>query len=150
LLTALDYPPKFLDLADWRTRMNAMQEKQLCAIERAETSEVALIQEGFTNCPVRLCGDPPNSLIGIPVRTQHVRPKMPNNGVLRRRRDKLNNRQSIPDRIMIISSEHGAYFKARPAAPAPTPRVDLPGAVHLEMGVQGEVVAEPEQLMLAP
>src|SRR5215217_2740409 len=50
---------------------------------------------------------------------------------------------------MITGPEHGSDLKGRPASPAPTVGIDLPDAVHLEMGVQGEVVAEPEQLMLA-
>ena len=50
---------------------------------------------------------------------------------------------------MITGCEHSPDFKARSATPAPPAWIDPPGAVHLEMGVQCEVVAEPEQLVLA-
>jgi hypothetical protein len=50
---------------------------------------------------------------------------------------------------MITGREHSPDFKARSATPTPAAWIDPPGAVHLEMGVQCEVVAEPEQLVLA-
>ena len=50
---------------------------------------------------------------------------------------------------MIIGREHGTDFERGPATPAPPMRVDLPDTVHPEVGVQREVVAEAEELVLA-
>jgi hypothetical protein len=50
---------------------------------------------------------------------------------------------------MITGRQHSPDFKARSATPAPAARIDLPDAVHLEMGVQCEIVAEPEELVFA-
>lgn len=74
---------------------------------------------------------------------------MPDNGVLGRGGNKLDHRKPISDRIMIIRRQHGTNFECRPATPMTASRKDVPGTVHLEMSVQGELVAKPEQLVLA-
>jgi hypothetical protein len=149
LTGALDYPRQIANLADRRTRMDAVKEQQFGSIKGAEAGQVPLVQQCFAYCPVRLGGNAPDSLIQIPVGAEQIRSEMPDNGIFRSGRNELDNREPVSDGIMITCREHGADFERRSAAPAPTPRVDLPGAVHLEVGMQREVVAEPEQLMLA-
>ena len=72
---------------DRRTRMNAMEEEQLRAIERAKTSQVPLVQQRLADSAVGLSGDPLDSLVEVPVGPEQVGPEMPHDGVLRRRRN---------------------------------------------------------------
>jgi hypothetical protein len=73
-------------------RMNALEEEQLCSIEGSKSSEVSLVQQGLTNGAVRLSGEPPDRLLRIPIRSQEVRPKMPDNGVFRGCRNEFDDR----------------------------------------------------------
>ena len=72
--------------------MNALEEEQLCSIESSKSSEVSLIQQGFTNGAIKLSGEPPDRFIRIPIRPKQVRPQMSDNGVLRRCRNKFDDR----------------------------------------------------------
>jgi hypothetical protein len=63
--------------------MNALEEEQLRSIEGSKASEVSLVQQGVTNGAIRLGGEPPDRLLRIPIRSEQVRPKMPDNGVFR-------------------------------------------------------------------
>jgi hypothetical protein len=138
------------NLADRRTRMYSLQEEQLCSIERAQSCQVPLVEQGFTDRAVRLSGDSPHSLVGVPVRSEQVGPEMPDDGVLGRCRYEFDDGEAVSHRIMIIGAEYRSDFKGWSATPAPPARVDPPDAIHPEVSVQGERIAEPEQLMLAP
>ena len=73
-------------------RMNAVEEEQLCSIERSKSSEVSLVQQRLTNGAVRLTGEPLDRLLRIPIRSEQVRPKMPDDGVFRGCRNELDDR----------------------------------------------------------
>jgi hypothetical protein len=148
-VAALDNAPQVADVTDLRTRMYALEEEQLRSIERAETCEVPLVQQRLTNRVVGVRGDPPDCLVEVPVGSEQVGPEMPYNGVLRRCRNELDDREPVADGIMIIGREYGTDFKRGSATPAPPAGVDLPDAVHPEMRMQRELIAEPEQLVLA-
>ena len=75
---------------------------------------------------------------------------MPDDGVLGRCRNELDDWEPVSHCIMIIGAEYCSDFKGWSATPAPPARVDLPDAIHPEVSVQGERIAEPEQLVLAP
>jgi hypothetical protein len=149
LLTASNQTPQIAHVTDWRTRMNTLEEEQLRSIEGAETGQIPLIKQCFPNRAVRLSGESPDGLLRIPIRSKQVGTKVPDNGVLGRGSNKLDHRKPISDRIMIICRQHGTNFECRPATPTTASGKDLPGTVHLEMSVQGELVAKPEQLVLA-
>jgi hypothetical protein len=72
--------------------MNALEEEQLCSIERSKSSEVSLVQQGLTDGAVRLTSEPLDRLLRIPVRSEKVRPKMPDNGSFRGCRNELDDR----------------------------------------------------------
>jgi len=137
------------NLTDRRTGMYPLEEKHLRPIERAETREVSLVQQCFTDRAIGMSGDPPHSLLRVPVTSKQVGPEMPDDGVLGRGRKELDDREPISHCIMIMDPEHCSDFKGRSAIPAPAMRVNPPGAVHPEVSVQSERIAEPEQLMLA-
>ena len=126
-----------------------MEEEQLRPIERAKTCEVPLVQQCLPNGAVGLSCDPPDSFVEVPVGPEQVRPEMPDDRVLRRRWNQLDDRKPVSHRIMITGGEYRPDFERRPTAPALPRRVDLPSTVHPEMGVQGEVVAEAKELVLA-
>jgi len=129
--------------------VDALQEEQLRAIEGADTGEIALIQQRFTDRAVGLSSDPPDSLIKVPIGAEEVWAKMSDNGVLISGRNQLHDGKPVADYVMIISCEHGANLKIGTSAPPPTARANLPHPVHLEMGMQGDLIAEAEDLMLA-
>jgi hypothetical protein len=125
-----------------------MEEEQLRPIERTQTCEFPLVQQCLPNSAVRLSCDPPDSFVEVPVGPEQVRPEMPDDCVLRRSWNQLDDRKPVSHRIMITGGEYRPDLERRPTAPEPPARVDLPSTVHPEMGVQGEVITEPEQLML--
>ena len=126
-----------------------MQEEQLRSIEGAKACQISLIKQSLADGAVRLSGNPSDSLVEVPIRPEQIRPEMSDNGVLCSRGNELDDREPISDRIMITSCQNGANLKCRSSTPAPSPRIDLPHPIHLEMSVEGELVAEPEQLVLA-
>ena len=148
-MAAIHEPMQIANLADRRTGMHALEEEHLRPIERADTCQVSLIQQCFADRAIGLSGDPPDSLVGVPVRSEQVGPEMPYDGVLGRGRNKLDDWQPISHCVMIMGPEYCSDFKGRSATPAPSPRVDFPGAIHPEVSVQGERIAEPKQLVLA-
>jgi hypothetical protein len=148
-LSTLDNAPQVADVTDRGTRMYAMEEEQLRSIERAETCEVPLVQQGLTNPTVGLIGDPPDCLVEVPVGSEQIGPEMTYDFVLGRRGNHLDDREPVSHCIMITGREYRADFKRGSATPPPAARVDLPGAVHSEMRVQRELIAEPKQLVLA-
>lgn len=74
LLTAYDETLQIANLADWRTRMNALEEEQLRSIEGAETGQIPLIKQCFPNHAVGLSGESPDGLLRTPIRSKEVRP----------------------------------------------------------------------------
>jgi hypothetical protein len=148
LLAALDDAPQVGHLADRRTRVNSMQEQQLRSIEGAKACQISLIKQSLADRAVRLSGKPSDCLVEIPIRPEQIRSEMSDNRVLSSRRNELDDRKPISDRIMITRGQDGANLKCRSSTPAPSPRIDLPHPIHLEMCVEGELVAEPEQLVL--
>jgi hypothetical protein len=69
---------------------------------------------------------------------------MPDDRVLRSCRNEFDDGKPISDGIMISGCQHGANLKCGSSAPAAAALIDLPDPVHLEVGVQRELVAEPE------
>jgi hypothetical protein len=126
-----------------------MEKEQLRPIERAQTCEVPLVQQRLPNGVVGLSCDPPDGFVEVPIGPEQVGPEMPHNCALRRCRNELDHRESVSDDIMIISGEYGTDFEGWSTTPASPARVDLPDAVHPEVGMQSESVAQPEELMLA-
>jgi hypothetical protein len=149
LVAALGNAPQIGQVAHRRTRMNSMEKEQLRSIESPEPCEVPLIEQCLPNRAVRLGINPLDCLVHIPVGPEEVGPKMSHNSVLSCSRNEFHDGQPISDSIMIIGREHGTDLERRFAAPAPSSTVDLPNPVHLEVRVQGELVAESEQLVLA-
>jgi hypothetical protein len=129
--------------------MNAMEEQQLRPIEGTDTGEVALVEQRFTNCAVGLIGYAPDSFVGVPVGSKQVGPEMSHDAVLGSGRNQLDHGQPVSDGIMIIGREYGTNFEGGSPTPAPPVGIDPPSTVHPEVSVQGEVVAEAEELVLA-
>jgi hypothetical protein len=148
-VAAVDHAVQVANLADRRTRMYPLKEEQLRSIERADTCEVSLIQQCFTDRTIGLSCHPPHCLVGVPVRSEQVGPEMSYDGFLGRCRNELEDRKPVSDYIVIIGPQYRSDFKDRSTTPAPSARIDLPDAIHPEVGVQGELVTEPEQLVLA-
>lgn len=148
-MAAVDHAVQVANSADRRTRMHPLKEEQLRSVERAETREVSLIQQCFTDRAIGLSRDPPHSLVGVPVRSEQVWAEMAYDGVLSRCRNELEDGKPVSHYIMIIGSEYRSDFKGRSATPAPSAWIDLPDAIHPEVSVQSERIAQPEQLMLA-
>jgi hypothetical protein len=148
-VAALHDAVQVANLAHWRTRMYPLEEEHLSSIERAKTCEVSLIQQCFTDRAIGLSSDPPHSLVGVPVRSEQVGPEMSYDSVLSRCREELDDGKPVSHCIMIIGPEYCSDFRGRSAIPAPPSRVNLPDAIHPEVSVQGERIAQPEQLMLA-
>ena len=148
LLAPLDNAPQVSDLADLPTRVNSVKEEQLRSIKGPETGEIPLIEQCLPNRTVGLRSNAPDSLVQVPVRPEEVRPKMPHNSVLGGCRNEFDDGQPVSDCIMITGREHGADLERWSAAPVASPRVDLPHSVHPEVGMQCELVAESEQLVL--
>jgi hypothetical protein len=148
-VAAVDHAVQVANSADRRTRMHPLKEEQLRSVERAETREVSLIQQCFTDRAIGLSRDPPHSLVGVPVRSEQVWAEMAYDGVLSRCRNELEDGKPVSHYIMIIGSEYRSDFKGRSATPAPSAWIDLPDAIHPEVSVQSERIAQPEQLMLA-
>jgi hypothetical protein len=96
-----------------------------------------------------MSGEAPHGLVRIPVEPEQVRPEIANNSVLGVCRNKFDDRQPIADDIMITRGKHRPDLKGGSTTPTPAPGVDLPRSVHLEVGVQGELIAKAEQLMFA-
>jgi hypothetical protein len=128
--------------------VDALQEEELRAIEGADTGQIALIQQRFTNRAVGLSTDPPDSLVEVPIGAEEVWAKMSDNCVLISGRNQFHDGEPVADYVVITGREHSADLELRASAPLPTARVDLPHPVHLEVGVQGELIAEAEELML--
>ena len=126
-----------------------MEEEQLCPVEGAKTGQVPLVEQRFTNRAVGLSSDPLHRLVEVPVAAKQVGSEMSDGSVLRRRWNQLDDRKPISHDIMIIGGEYGPDFERGSTAPAPPTGIDLPRTVHSEVGVQREVVAEAEELVLA-
>jgi len=144
LLAALDDAPQVGDVADRRMRVNAMEEEQFGSIEGANASQVPLIEQGLADRAVGSGGNSPDSLVQVPIGPEKVRPEMPDDRVLRSRRNEFDDGKPISDGIMISGCQHGANLKCGSSTPAAAALIDLPDPVHLEVGVQRELVAEPE------
>ena len=88
-------------------------------------------------------------VVEVPVGPEQIGSEMAHDGVFSGRRNELDHRKPVSDDIMIIGAEYGTDFIGRSAAPTPPAKVDLPDTIHPEVCVQRELVAQPEQLMLA-
>ena len=85
-----------------------MQEEQLRAIEGADTGEIALIQQRFTDRAVGLSNDPPDSLIKVPIGAEEVWAKMSDNRVLISGRNQFHDGEPVADYVVITGREHSA------------------------------------------
>jgi hypothetical protein len=143
-VAALDKSMQVANLADRRTRMQSLQEEHLRSIERAQSSQVSLVDQYFADRAGRLSCESPHSLLRVPVRSEQVGPEMPYDGVLGRCRNELDNGEPVSHCIMIIGPEYRSDFKGWSPIPAPPAGEDLPDAVHPEVSVQRELIAESE------
>ena len=87
-------------------------------------------------------GDPAYRLVEVPVRAEQVGSEVADDAVLVRGRHQLDHRQPVADAPVLRGGQHRPDLELRAAGPPPAGRVDPPGAVHPEVGVQGEVVGE--------
>src|SRR4029453_148604 len=95
LLATLDDASQIADLPDRRTRMNALKEEQLRAIERANAGKVPLVHQGISNRAVGLSGNPPHRFGDVPIGAEQVGSEMSDNSVLRRRWNQLDDRKPV-------------------------------------------------------
>ncbi|KQV15942.1 hypothetical protein ASC99_28770 [Kitasatospora sp. Root107] len=121
------------------------QEAQLVGVDVADPGQVALVQQRGAERAPRIGGQPADRLGGVPVRAQQVGTEMADHRVLVRTPEQLDHRQPVPDGRPPLDPEHHPDLVPRPSGP-PLPRaVQLPAAVHPQVGVQSQPAVEPGQ-----
>ena len=93
--------------------MDALHEEQLSAIEGADTGQIVLIQQRFTNRAVGLSTDPPDSLVEVPIGAEEVWAKMSDNRVLISGRNQFHDGEPVADYVMYGSATSPTYGLSR-------------------------------------
>jgi hypothetical protein len=137
-----------LDVGDPGPRVHPAEEERLDLVEVADPGQVPLVEDRHPDLLVRLCPQPAQRLVEVPVRAEDIGPEMPDQPVLVGGRHDLDVVQAVPDALPPVVGEHHADVVGRTPAPLRSRSVDVPAAVHAEMGAQGPAVAEPDQQML--
>ena len=70
----------------------------VCIKMRVYPSQLRLVQDGLGDRGVRVGGEAPDGLVGVPVRPEQIRTQVPDEGVLLPGRDQCDVVQVVPDR----------------------------------------------------
>ncbi len=130
------------------------QEQRLRLVEVPHPGQIPLIEQRLRDRRLRTGLDPPRRLGRVPVGPQQIRPEMPDQALLLRRRHQLEVVQVVADRHRPGAPQHHPDQMRGPPGPPLTRRVGPPRPVHPQVRVQGEarlpVPRQPQQQMLAP
>ena len=117
LLGALNEATQVPDLAHRGPRMKPLEEENFSTVQRSDTGQVALIQQGLSNCAIRFSRNPADRLGQIPVRAKQIGAEMADNLRLVRGRNQLHHWQPVTHRSMFTGGEDGSDLVLRIARP---------------------------------
>ncbi|BAS07271.1 hypothetical protein AHiyo4_06930 [Arthrobacter sp. Hiyo4] len=129
--------PEVVDSRDRSRRMQTGQEAGLAAVDVADARQVALVQQGDADGHVGCHTDPPLRFGRVPVRTQQVRTQVAHDAVLVRGADHFQDAKRESDGVRCRRAQNAPGGESR-LPPAPSGRIDLPGAFHLQVRMDGE------------
>ena len=145
---ALDQRPEIGDVGHPRPRVDAADEQRLDLVEVADPGQVALVDESDPDLLVGMVAQPAERLVEVPVRTEDVGPEVADQPVLVGRGDDVDVVQAVADALPLVGGQHQADVVRRAAVPAGARSVDVPAAVHPEVGAQRPAVGEPDEQVL--
>ena len=117
LLGALNEAAEVLDLAHRGPRMKPLEKEDFSAVQRPDTGQVALIQQGLSNCAIRFSRNPADRLGQIPVRAKQIRAEMADNLRLVRGRNQLHHWQPVAHYGVFTGGEDSPDLVLRIAKP---------------------------------
>ena len=126
-------------LADRQPRVHPGQEAQLALVEVAEPGQVALVEDRVGDRAGRVGEQPPQRLVLVPVGSEQVGAEVTDDGVLGVAGDHLDDAEREADGGPVLGAQHDPGLVGG-AAPAGARLVEVPGALHLEVRVQGVAV----------
>ena len=137
-----------LDVGDRAPGADAAQEQRLGPVNRAEAGQVALVQQGLADGPVRAGLQPPYRLGRIPAGTEQVGTEMAHYAFLVVTRQDLDHAEQVPERLPgVVGQDEPDPVITRQVVAG---RADPPGSLHPQVGVDGQPAVYPGQQVLAP
>jgi phage shock protein A len=137
------------DVGDSHPWVDAEQEQRLHLVEVADPREVALVEDGDADLLVGVLAQPSQGLVEVPVGAEDVGAQMADQAVLLGGGHEVDVVQPVADALPVLGREHQPHLVRRAPVPAGARPVDVPAAVHPEVGAQRPAVAETDQQMLA-
>lgn len=135
--------------ADRRPWGDPTQEAQLAGVDIADSGEVALVEQRLTDGPKGIGQQPTPGLVPIPVRAEEIRPEMAHGLLLIMGMEHLQHGQSVADGDPVGGPQDGPDLPMGSTAPVFGGAINVPGAVHTQMSVQGPAPFEAKQQMLS-
>ena len=130
-----------VDILHRSKRIHATDEKRFRFVDVADAGDHALIEEDIADFLVRLLADASQSLIDIERFAEEI-------GTVRGNRAEFGDRNVEADRFEVVSGNEQAHVVA-PLAPALAGAIQVPTAVHPQMGAQDERARELDDQILA-
>ncbi len=140
---------QIVHVGDRRPRIDALDEQGLGFVHVADSSQVALIQQGQPDLPVGILPQPPDGLGGVPVRAEQVRAEMSHQLTFVGAAHQHDVVHAVAGRPPLgVAQQHAHHVLREPRWP-PARRPDAPRSVHAQVRVQGEVRAGSNQDVFA-
>src|SRR5215213_6467112 len=147
-LEEVDHAGQVLDLADRGPGVDAAQETGLGLVDVARAGDGPLVEQGGADGPAGVGAEAAQGLGRVPVGAEDVGAEVADDLVLAGGGQQLADAESEPDRDPGLGAEHGPDLEVG-AAPALPRAVQVPGPLHLEVGVQGGPGVGAQQQVLA-
>ena len=145
---ALDQRGQVGDVGHPRPRVHAADEQRLDLVEVADAGEVALVDQRDADLLVGVLAHPAERLLEVPVRARHVGPEVTDQAVLLRGGHEVDVVQPVTDALPVVGRQDHPDVVGGPAVPLRAGPVDVPAAVHAEVGAQRAAVGQPDQQVL--
>ncbi len=128
--------------------MRPGQEAELGLVHVADPGEVALVQQGLGDRTCRGGAQPAQRLLLVPVGAEQVGTQVADRRVLLVPAEKLDDTEREAHCEPVVGAQHHTRLVGGPP-PAGAGVVEVPGPLHLQVGVQRDRVADPGEQVLA-
>ena len=128
-------------------RIDAAQEQHLGLVDIPDPGQVFLVEQRLADRAVRLGAQSPHRFVAVPVGAQQIRAQVAGDPRLLAGADQPDDAELVPDRLPVLVGEHqpDPVIVPYPLGRGPHP----PGAVHAQVGVDGQPVTGPGEQVLA-
>jgi len=131
-------------------RVDALDEEALCGIHRADTGEIALVEQSLADRDPT-GGDPRRGDFRVPIRAKNIGTKVADEIALSIRGDEVEHPQPQAEGRPAVGDEKGAdLVVACLCCREVTRSLDSPLTLHPQVGVQGDAGAQPMEEVFAP